>query len=52
MGYQVGDTTMCGIVAAFGEVDTGKCERMLNRIQHRGPDDTGILALDAAWVGH
>jgi asparagine synthase (glutamine-hydrolysing) len=43
---------MCGIVAAFGEVDTGKCERMLNRIQHRGPDDTGILALDAAWLGH
>ncbi|HZA18150.1 MAG TPA: asparagine synthase (glutamine-hydrolyzing), partial [Pseudonocardiaceae bacterium] len=43
---------MCGIVAAFGEVDAGKCERMLNRVQHRGPDDTGILTLDSAWLGH
>jgi asparagine synthase (glutamine-hydrolysing) len=43
---------MCGIVAAFGEVDAGKCERMLNRLQHRGPDDTGVLALDWAWLGH
>jgi len=43
---------MCGIVAAFGSVDTDKCERMLNRIQHRGPDDTGILVLDSAWLGH
>ncbi|PZS39627.1 MAG: asparagine synthetase B, partial [Pseudonocardiales bacterium] len=43
---------MCGIVAAFGEVDTDKCERMLDRVQHRGPDDTGVLALDSAWLGH
>ena len=43
---------MCGIVAAFGEIDAGKCERMLNRLQHRGPDDTGILALDSVWLGH
>jgi asparagine synthase (glutamine-hydrolysing) len=43
---------MCGIVAAFGQVDTDKCERMLNRIQHRGPDDTGDLVLDNAWLGH
>ena len=43
---------MCGIVAAFGAVDTDKCERMLNRIQHRGPDDTGVLTLDSAWLGH
>jgi asparagine synthase (glutamine-hydrolysing) len=43
---------MCGIVAAFGSVDTYKCERMLNRIQHRGPDDTGILVLNSAWLGH
>ncbi|MGH3619041.1 MAG: asparagine synthase-related protein, partial [Pseudonocardiaceae bacterium] len=43
---------MCGIVAAFGSVDTDKCERMLNRIQHRGPDDTGVLTLDSAWLGH
>ncbi|HEX8760328.1 MAG TPA: asparagine synthase (glutamine-hydrolyzing) [Pseudonocardiaceae bacterium] len=43
---------MCGIVAAFGELDADKCERMLNRVQHRGPDDTGILTLDSAWLGH
>lgn len=43
---------MCGIVAAFGVVDTDKCERMLNRLQHRGPDDTGILSLESAWLGH
>ncbi|HZD15934.1 MAG TPA: asparagine synthase (glutamine-hydrolyzing), partial [Pseudonocardiaceae bacterium] len=41
-----------GIVAAFGSADTDKCERMLNRIQHRGPDDTGILVLNSAWLGH
>ncbi len=48
---------MCGIVAAFaesgGSIDVEKCERMLNRIQHRGPDDTGVLALNGtAWLGH
>ena len=47
---------MCGIVAAFadsnGIIDTAKCERMMSRIQHRGPDDTGVLALDTAWLGH
>ena len=43
---------MCGIVAAFGEIDAEKCGRMLQRVQHRGPDDTGELALDRAWLGH
>ncbi|MGH4015290.1 MAG: asparagine synthase (glutamine-hydrolyzing) [Pseudonocardiaceae bacterium] len=43
---------MCGIVAAFGAVDIDKCVRMLNRVQHRGPDDTGELSLDSAWLGH
>ncbi|GAA5161296.1 asparagine synthase B [Pseudonocardia eucalypti] len=51
---------MCGIVAAFAEsdsasdraIDTEQCERMLARIQHRGPDDTGVCALDRAWLGH
>lgn len=43
---------MCGIVAAFGEIDTVKCGRMLDRIQHRGPDDTGELSLDRVWLGH
>jgi len=43
---------VCGIVAAYGKIDPGKCERMLGRVRHRGPDDTGILALDRAWLGH
>ena len=43
---------MCGIVAAYGNVDPDKCERMLARIQHRGPDDTGVLKVDGAWLGH
>ncbi len=43
---------MCGIVAAYGNVDPDKCERMLARVQHRGPDDTGVLKIDGAWLGH
>jgi asparagine synthase (glutamine-hydrolyzing) len=43
---------VCGIVAAYGRFDPDKCERMLARVQHRGPDDTGVLALDGAWLGH
>jgi asparagine synthase (glutamine-hydrolysing) len=43
---------VCGIVAAFGRVDAARCERMLDRVRHRGPDDTGVLALPAAWLGH
>ncbi len=43
---------MCGIVAAFGRISPDKCERMLGRVQHRGPDDTGILRLDHVWLGH
>lgn len=43
---------MCGIVAAYGKIDPDKCERMLARVQHRGPDDTGSLSVDGAWLGH
>jgi asparagine synthase (glutamine-hydrolysing) len=43
---------VCGIVAAFGRVDAAKCERMLDRVRHRGPDDTGVLALPTSWLGH
>ncbi|MDF2979675.1 MAG: hypothetical protein K0S40_4403, partial [Actinomycetospora sp.] len=35
------ERTVCGIVAAYGTIDPEKCERMLARIHHRGPDDTG-----------
>jgi asparagine synthase (glutamine-hydrolysing) len=43
---------VCGIVAAFGRIDPAKCERMLARVAHRGPDDTGVLTLDGVWLGH
>src|SRR3954453_7431161 len=37
---------------AYGTIDPEKCERMLARIQHRGPDDTGRMHLEGAWLGH
>ena len=43
---------MCGIVAAYGDIDPDKCERMLARINHRGPDDSGRIQLGSAWLGH
>ncbi|MEV1294398.1 asparagine synthase-related protein [Pseudonocardia sp. NPDC049635] len=49
---------MCGIVAAFGGTavgrpkDTEKYERMLARVAHRGPDDTGIQVVGNSWLGH
>ncbi|WP_300012443.1 asparagine synthase (glutamine-hydrolyzing) [Pseudonocardia sp.] len=43
---------MCGIVAAYGNIDPDRCERMLARIAHRGPDDTGVHKVDGAWLGH
>ena len=43
---------MCGIVAAYGDIDSEKCERMLARLHHRGPDDTGRVQLESAWLGH
>ncbi len=43
---------MCGIVAAFGGIDHDQCGRMLARVIHRGPDDTGELRIDRAYLGH
>jgi len=43
---------VCGIVAAYGDIDPEKCERMLARIHHRGPDDSGRVQLGSAWLGH
>ncbi|WP_307799322.1 asparagine synthase-related protein [Pseudonocardia alni] len=52
---------MCGIVAAFGgptawpggePADPGKYERMLARVAHRGPDDTGVQVVGNTWLGH
>jgi asparagine synthase (glutamine-hydrolysing) len=44
---------MCGIAAKFGRVDPTAGERMLRRLAHRGPDDTGSVTVsDRAWLGH
>jgi asparagine synthase (glutamine-hydrolysing) len=44
---------MCGIAATCGYVDRAAGERMLERLAHRGPDDTGSVAVsDRAWLGH
>lgn len=43
---------MCGIVARYGRAEIEVCERMLARLEHRGPDDDGEIALDHCWLGH
>ncbi len=44
---------MCGIAAKYGLVDPAAGERMLERLAHRGPDDTGSVTVsDSAWLGH
>ena len=43
---------MCGIVAAHGASDPAALERMLARLEHRGPDDTGSIAVNGSWLGH
>ncbi len=43
---------MCGIAAAYNGTDVDACERMLARLDHRGPDDSGSVALPHAWLGH
>lgn len=43
---------MCGIVAAVGDFNSNTCGRMLERIAHRGPDDSGELDRPGVWLGH
>ncbi|MDR0358441.1 MAG: asparagine synthase (glutamine-hydrolyzing) [bacterium] len=43
---------MCGIVAQWGEVEDSAGERMLRRLEHRGPDDAGTRRIGNAWLGH
>jgi asparagine synthase (glutamine-hydrolysing) len=43
---------MCGIVAAHGVTDRAALERMLARLEHRGPDDVGSVAVNGSWLGH
>jgi asparagine synthase (glutamine-hydrolysing) len=44
---------MCGIAAKYGQIDPAAGERMLERLAHRGPDDTGSVTVsERAWLGH
>ena len=43
---------MCGIVAEHGTTDHAPLVRMLERLNHRGPDEHGSVSLDGAWLGH
>jgi asparagine synthase (glutamine-hydrolysing) len=43
---------MCGIAAAYGPHPPGEDEQKLDRLAHRGPDDTGEVSTGGAWLGH
>jgi asparagine synthase (glutamine-hydrolysing) len=43
---------MCGIVALWGREDRQLVETLIERQRHRGPDGNGLLATDAATLGH
>ena len=43
---------MCGIVGIHGRQDVATGLRMLRRLEHRGPDGQGAVALPSAWLGH
>ncbi|QQE79868.1 asparagine synthase B [Alicyclobacillus sp. SO9] len=43
---------MCGIVAASTDVPAEECERMLERLAHRGPDNSGRRHVGPYWLGH
>lgn len=43
---------MCGIVGIYGRQDAEAGLRMLRRLEHRGPDGQGAVALPSAWLGH
>ncbi len=43
---------MCGIAGQHGAPDVAAGERMLGRLAHRGPDDTGSIRVNGTWLGH
>ncbi len=43
---------MCGIVAQCGQPDLALVRRMLDRLEHRGPDDQGEMQVGDRWLGH
>jgi asparagine synthase (glutamine-hydrolysing) len=42
---------MCGISAIYADNDSYAGWRMLNRLGHRGPDDSGAVAVEGSWIG-
>ena len=43
---------MCGIVGIYGGDSAELGQRMLARLEHRGPDGQGTHQFDNAWLGH
>ena len=43
---------MCGIAGCYGDRDVETVKRMLDAMEHRGPDDRGVYTSDNAVLGH
>jgi len=43
---------MCGILGFIGEYDREKAESSLSKLDHRGPDNTGIYSDGNVFLGH
>jgi asparagine synthase (glutamine-hydrolysing) len=43
---------MCGIAGRLGPRAPGENQRMLSRLEHRGPDDQGEVGFSGGWLGH
>lgn len=43
---------MCGIAGCYGDKDVETVRRMLDAMEHRGPDDRGVYTFDDAVLGH
>jgi asparagine synthase (glutamine-hydrolysing) len=43
---------MCGIAGCYGDKDIKTVKRMLDAMEHRGPDDRGVYTFDGAVLGH
>lgn len=43
---------MCGIAGAFGKQASQVVEKMLEKLNHRGPDGQGLINLPAGTLGH
>ena len=43
---------MCGIAGCYGDKDVKTVKRMLDAMEHRGPDDRGVYTFADAVLGH